>query len=277
MAFISEIENLKIIYKEIIEGYSLVDGVFIKHLDEIENIEVVAHKLSLYEKYIKDGISSVEDKLKFLIESGQWTLEKEDEIVSLSQQIIDNESNLHNIISQQQGRIKKVIEALKIKKAQILIDKQNLLGQTANFFAERDSFNYLVYVSLYKDLKNRMFDSYTEFQELDDLELIKYSQILEGVLEKITHQSIRQIACMPFFINPFSYSKENIYYFLGKPLSRLTHYQSSLLSLGSRNLNTLANIDVEPPELTEANKLDDITVWYDQQHSILLGKKRSGR
>ena len=279
MSFLTEIDNLKILYKEILDGYSSVEGssLLVKHLDEMENIEVARYKLGVFNKHIKDGIPSSEDRLKIAIESGQWVQTKEDKILELKYGISDNEKNVKNIIPQQQGPILRVIEKMKKELNDLLWEKQNVLGDCADTFAERESFNYLVFMSIYKSIDNRLFESYDDFEDLDEADVINYGQMLEKALGKFSHKVIAQIACMPFFINPFSYVKENIYYFLSKPMSKLSNYQSALFSLGSRNLGVLNSTDKESPEILDDTKLDDIQGWYDKEFSILLGKRRSAK
>jgi len=275
VAFLSEIESLKIIYKEIIEGYSVSDGYLIRHLDEIEHIEVSSHKLSLYVKYMKDGLPNAEAQTKTAIECGNWSAEKEGELVELPQTIADQETHFSSLIPAQQPQIRRVIQMLKEKRIALFIEKHALLSQTADAFADRESFNYLVYLSLYKSPKEKLFSSYQEFQELEDIQLMKYGQAMENMLAKINTVCMNRIASMPFFLNPLSYVKENVQFFLNKPVSQLTYYQSHIISLGLRNLNVLSNVNADPPTAMNAESFDALTLWYDQQYSILLGKRNS--
>ena len=79
---------------------------------------------------------------------------------------------------------------------------------------------------------------------------------------------------MPFFLNKFSYCKENIYYFLGIPISQLTYHQNYLLSLGSRNLNVMGQAQGNPPEVDLCQSLDEIVQWYNVQYNLMISKNK---
>jgi len=277
MPFLSEIDGLRLLYKEIIEGFSPypTSSCYIKHLDELESLEILRKKQDLFEIYKKEGVPTQEQKLKDAIASGEWDEGKEDQILTYKYNISDNEKNLKSLIPQQHPPIKKIISEIKQKLNALLKEKDSVLGQTADYFAERDSFNYTIYLSLYKDPLSRLFNSYHDFQEIEDEGVVSYGKILENALTKFTHNNLTYIAVMPFFLNPLSYVKENVFNFLRKPIIEMTNYQSALISLGLRNLNILSNTDAEPPALLDDVPLNDIVKWYDMHFSVMLGKSKS--
>ncbi len=278
-SFLSEIEHLKIVYKEIIEGYSFFDkeSIYIKHLNDIEYSEVVAKKLELFEKYSSEGLPSEEEKLQQLYDSEQWTKDQEEQILQYKYIIVDNEKNLKNIIPQQHANIKRIIEDTRKKLQLLSLERSALMGITANEAAERDSSSYVIYLAFYKDkeLKEKVFKSFKDIDELETLN--EQSKLIEQTFQRFSDSSIRKISVLPFFLNTFSYSKDKIHTFLGKPLYQLTTYQTILFSLGNRNLNVLSQADGEPPELLDDVKVDDIITWYDQNYSVILGKRNSSK
>lgn len=278
---LSEIENLKIIYKEIIEGFTVFEefDIFVKHLTDLENAEVLRKKLFFFEKFQKEGLPSEDDKLKQLIESEQWSKSQEEEILQYRYIISDNEKNVKKLIPQQHAPILKVISETKKSLNKLLAERQNLIGRTANEFAERDSFHYFIYLSLFKDktFQNRVFEHFKDFDGLEDDEIKPYISFVEETLKKFSEENIRKISVLPFFINIFAYSKERLYTFLGKPIVYLTPYQTLLLSLGSRNLTVLTQSETEPPELLSDVKIEDLIKWYDSQYSVLFTKSRASK
>ncbi len=274
---ISEIEELKILYKNIIDGCSFDEssGLYVKHLNDLDNSEIAHKKLAVFEKHRKNGLLSEEEKLNQLRDSEQWDKSKDEEIVDLQYLISDNEKNIKNIIPQQHGPILKMIEDAKEKLNKIQFEKSQLLGRTANEFAERDGFNYFIYLSLYKDkeCKIRYFDNFDIFDNIEDDEVIKYIGIVESKLSQLSEANVRKISVMGFFLNCFSFAKEHVHTFLSIPVCRMSPYQTLLLSLGGRNLNILSQSDGSPPELIGDTKIDQVLLWFDTQFSILQSKR----
>jgi hypothetical protein len=273
---LQELEELRIIYKEIVDGYSFYEdkGVCVKHLTDLENTEVTKQKRVLYTHYRKD-LPTEEEKLQQLIETEQWSKAQEEEILQYQYIITDNEKNLKNIIPQQHGPILQIIEANKKALNKLLREKRSLMGRTAEEFAERDTFYYMVYLAMYKDtkLKTRCFADFTVMEEMEDDEIKPYVDMLDSTMRKFTEEAIKKIAVLPIFLNPLSYAKDSVYHFLGKPLINVTPFQMNLLSLGTRNLNIMGQSEGEPPALLDDVKINDVVNWYDQQYSIILGKR----
>jgi hypothetical protein len=277
---LQELEELRIIYKEIVDGYSFYEdkGVYVKHLTDLENSEITKKKKSIYAHYRKD-LPTEEEKLKQLIETEQWSKEQEEEILQHQYIISDNEKNLKSIIPQQHGPIIQIIEANKKALNKLLREKRNLIGRTAEEFAERDTFYYMVYLSMYKDieLKNRCFDKFSDMEDMEDDEIKPYVDMLDTTLRKFPEDSVKKIAVLPLFLNPLSYAKESVYHFFGKPLINLTPFQMNLLSLGTRNLSIMSQTEGEPPALLDDVTIQDIVNWYDREYSIILGKRNRAK
>jgi len=274
-----EIDELKIIYKEVIDGfaYNEESNCYIKHLTELENGELTRIRSSIFLKFKKDGLPSEEDKLKQIIDSGIWPKEKEEAILDQKYFISDNEKNLKNIIPQQHGPILNLIEDAKKKLNALLIERSEHIGVTANEYSEREGIHALICMSFYKDkgLQEKMFPD--GLDDLENNEIDPYIDAFSQTSKRYNENTIKKVAVLPFFLNPFSYCKEAIHTFLGKPIVQLTPYQLLLFSMGSRNLNILSQSDGEPPELHDDVKLQQIIDWYDLQYSILLGKRKSGK
>lgn len=277
---LSELERLRIIYDEIICGssFSESDGYYVKHLNESENIDILRKKRGYFAYYLKEGLPSEEDKLKEILADERWTKAEEERIAELRLFISDNEKNLVNIIPVQRPSIEKIIKDSKEELKKLAMRRQDMIGATADEYSERESYNYLIYLSFYKDkeLTERVFKSFDEIDDMEYEELTPFIKSLETCLGELKEETVKKIAALPFFINVFSYSKENVSSFLMKPLYRLTAFQTLLISLGTRNLNILSQAESDPPELTGSTKISELVDWYDLQYSIILGKRKTG-
>ena len=278
-SILSEVDDLKVIYKEIIEGFFFDDerNIYIKHLSDLETNSLSQIKSSLFKKFKKDGIFTESERLKQIIDSEEWSAQKDDDIISLRFLISDNQKNLAKIIPQQHPPILKIIEQKKQELSSLLLERKLMMGATAEDFAERELVYKFIGSSFFLDekLTIRMFPD--GLDELENKEIEPYINLLDSTIKRYNELNIQKIASLPFFLNPFSYSKDSVYTFIQRPISQLTSYQLMLFSLGSRNLNILSQVDGEPPELIGDTKTEDVVKWFDMQFSILLGKKKGSK
>jgi hypothetical protein len=178
-------------------------------------------------------------------------------------------------LSEQRPPIQMMIDAKKKDLLNLLIERKNYIGETANDFSTKKSESYFIFLSLYEDseLKKRLFKDFEDFEELDYDVVNRYSKIIEESLSIIKEESIQKISVMPFFLNTLSYCKENIFSFYNKPISQLSPYQILLFSLGNRNLNILSQAEGSPPEMLGDVTIEDLQKWYDQNYSIIVSKR----
>lgn len=267
---------MRIIYKEIIDGFSFADdtGVYFKHLSDFDGIEILKQKEILRKKYASQGIPTEKDRLAQIISSGDWSKEKEEKIEDLRLAISDNEKNLKKLIIQQHAVVKAMIEKTRKELHQILIDRYYAIGTTIEQLVVRDINSFELCLVAYKDreLTKRYFHDFEEIEDDDD-ETEKIQKSLDASLEKFDEKNIKYISVCPFFINLFSHCKDNITTFLGKPIISLTSFQLFLISCGQRNISILNQTEGNPPELSSEVSLDDVVKWYDQQFSIILTKR----
>lgn len=278
---ISEIDELKLIYFEILNGSSFCaeKKLYIKHFTEKENYLILKKRIELWDDYSKEGVPHDSELLKNAIENGEWSEQKENKILELKYIISDNEKNIHNIIIQQRAPILKAIQKAKDELLELTYERKQILGRSIEDLVDQDANDYISYVSYFKDekCKESAFKSYEEFEKIDFNEILKYNRLLSFHYDKISEQKIKKIAAMPFFLNRLSYAKDQLNAFLGVPLNELTHHQINLFSIGIRNLNTLSNTDGSPPDLSLGANPDQLVHWYDIQYSILLGKKNQAK
>jgi len=278
---ISELDKLRLLYYEIIQGssYQPETNLFIKHFSEKESFYLLRKRIELFHKYSNSGILHEEELLKNAITNEEWSQEKEDRILTLKYHISDNEKNLHNIIPQQRRGIEKIIEGVKKDLQNILVERKRILGRSVEDLIDEDLSDYLSYLSLYKD-ENCVIPYTNSYEDLQNLEISEINQLntfLNKEYKRFSEENIKQVASMPFFLNKFSYAKDNIQTFLGIPINNLTNNQTLLISLGVRNLNTLSQADGAPPDINLDGKPADIAKWYDLQASLMITKRNQSK
>ena len=272
-----ELEKLKIIYSEILNGYSIVEkeNIFVKHFSEIDHTNILRQKKIYINDYLDKGLESQKDKLQNLIKQGEWSDKQEDDILSLKLIINDNEKNINTVIPEQRNVIKEIINKKKEELSSLLFQKQQLIGGTAEYFSEQDILHYVISMTFFKDINcsKKVFEDLENFEDLSEEEITKYINLSDLINDKFSFDNIKKISVLPFFINSFSYCKDNVYSFLNIPLSKMTTYQFSLISLGGRNLNVLSNAEADPPIVLQDSDINPCINWYDQNYSILIGRK----
>jgi len=274
---ISELDELKLIYYEIIDGYSLdlESRLFIKHFSDKDNHLILQKRIELFKYYSSEGVPHESQLLKTAIENEEWSQAKEDRILELKYEISDNERNLPNMIWQQRPIIEKVIKERRDQLAEMLFERKHTLGRNIEDLIDEDVNDYVIYLSFYKDesLNTHVEDTYEKFQEWEPSKIHELNKYLADQYAKFSENNVKAIAVMPMFLNKLRYANENLFVFLNKPLNQLTHHQSYLFSLGIRNLDILSNTKGSPPDLNLDIKISEVVSWYDLQYSLNIGKK----
>lgn len=274
-----EIEKLKLVYNDIVNGYSFSEerSIYVKHFSESSYAKVLAKKFLLIALYRKEGLPAEEDREKEIIEQELWTPEKNDRITQLRYLISDNEKYAQGMmIPQQKSTVLTLVKKDKNELVSLLAEKDGVLGPTCERFAEKELENYFLDELFCKDqdLKIKYFNP-GELDEMDYEELMVYKVILNTSLGKVNEEDMNKIGCLPFFLNSLSLVKDRPENFLGKPINLLTHNQHNLLSIGLKNINVHSQSEGSPPSLVD-DTIEDLMRWYDQQYSILLGKSGKG-
>jgi len=278
---IASLDELKISYYEILNGYSFdpVSSLYVKHFTDKESSLLLIKKIELNKFYEKSGVPSQENLLKTAIQNGSWSQEKEEQIIGIKYTLADNERIIHDIIPEQRGWIESQLDSKRKELREIYAERKSILGRYIEDLVDEDINDYICYICCFKDNEFTLpvVESYDAYQELESEQLMEISNTLSKIYNQFDDEKIKQIAAMPFFLNKLSHCKDNIYHFLGKSLSDLSHNQINLFSLGVKNLNTLSRTEQQPPDLNIEATIQQVTSWYDIQYSIQLAKSKQNK
>lgn len=245
------------LYAEILRGYSVVnlsDKIFyLKHSNEV----VLSKSDSSYEFYydysLSRGASPEKEKIQFLIENDLWQKSKEDEIARLQEEIERQELTLSKVIVKaQKNIIKNKIERAKESLDEILAERNELVGETCESYASKKSNEDLLKHVFFKDesLTERLYSD-EEYEEVEYAEITTLYILMTKALENFTHENLKVISLMPFFLNSFFISGDAPFFFYGKPTIELSNYQLDLFSLGITVKNGLSEKNPIPQNLTK--------------------------
>lgn len=270
--FFDEIYDVKLLYLEIMRGYSydFDNKIYIKHFSELEKIEIIDKRQEIYKTLISKGVKTDKEAIEYLISESLWTSEREDEISFLEVTIDDNVKQADLIISPSQKKVVLgLVEKDKDKLGSIKKERAELVGLTAERYADEKYLNYYLYYSFYKDkeLKERFF-SEADFKNLEELEVSHYFGIYGGALKNFEDKNFKKISASPFFLNSISFSYENPRLFLDKAYNEYTSYQLDLFHLGKRNVKVLSESTANPPVIHSKTLFQDLVNWYDLQYVV---------
>lgn len=274
---ISEIDVLKLIYFEILDGFSYdpKSSLYIKHFSDKDSHSILKKRTELFYYYEKEGVPHESYLLKTAIDNEEWSKDKEEQILQLKYEISDNERNLPNLIYQQRPIIEKIINERKKQLSEILFERKQVLGRNIEDLIDDDVNDYVIYLSFYKDseLTEHVEKTYEDFQLWEPTNINELGASLSEQYKKFSEDNLKGIASLPMFLNKLTYVKNDISKFLNKSISSMSHHQSYLFSLGTRNLNVRENTKGSPPDLNLDAKIKDVAAWYDLHYSLNIGKR----
>lgn len=223
---------------EIARGWSAVKWgktiVYIKHLTQLDQIEVDDYYEMQLTKARKDGIPSEENKRKWLSKKGLWKASDERDLVMHKDYVANLElTKTKAFLKSQIAAQEKILVEERATLAKMIAKKDLLFGLTDEKYASQKMQFYYIHLSFFKDsaLTKRMFT----MKETDQLDEEESYELLGLYIDFINHfdvNIIRKLSVSPVFANSFYLCGEDLSRFFGKPIIDLTFYQSNLLSYG---------------------------------------------
>ena len=246
-------EYLKLIFSEIIEGYSFVPSKLfgdlkIKHINNFDAAKTDIKNHYYFEKAVSQGLEKREDKIGYLIKEKLWDPEKDKQAQKLEDVLRGMRKTKPKLLLQAQiDSINKDIEKNEIELGKILAEKESIIGFTAEEYAQRRINEYYMYISILNENGNRLFGE-DEFQELDEEQVTEIMTIYSKNNEKFKAEVLKKIALADFFTNIFYLCEDNVFNFYGKPVINLTFYQIEIYSYGRYFKSLIQNSEDKIPD-----------------------------
>lgn len=243
-------KNLEIV-SEILQGVTVVRGSFgslyFRHLSQVEQREVISESKFFEKEAVSKGLLKKEDALKDLINQEMWSLENEDKIKKLSQEL----DSLKKLLMQTflPSKKKETLDKAKKKEDEIISmknEKNELLGLTAEKYASNKIQKNIVNKILFYDreFKRGVFDDLYINEGLKEAEIYR---LQKEFFEKFQDSSISKAVLSDYFSMYLPFCEDVLGVF-GKPLAELTSYQLKLISFGRYFLNIFKNSQKEIPD-----------------------------
>lgn len=277
------IHKLRIIYSEIIRGYSIIDmpkfgRVFIKHANHVDSA-LVDGKTEYYLKKAKDKkLPTADEKEKYLNDEGLWS-KKQDRALEEQQLYVKNlyVTKSKCLLRAEREQVQKSIEEAEVKIKTMRNEKAALIGFTAESYASKKANEYYMYNSIYKTEKlDTHFFTHEEFTELDDLELNSFVHSYNESQGEFTSDNIKKIAVSSFFMNVFYLCDDKVMDFFGKAVIELTFNQAELFSYGRYFKHILGEHRSKIPQHLVDNP-DGLIDWFERNKNAEKLLDKSGR
>jgi hypothetical protein len=259
------------VFTDIINGYSTTEingkKVFVKHFNVVDDTIVEYYKDLKYQEGLERGLKREEDQIKFLLEKGLWTEDNETELIQFQYYLDRLKDDLKVAWLPSQVKSKKEdITNAEIQYYQKLEVKESLIGLSADRYANKQSNNFYIFNSLYKDINfsEKLYQE-EDFESLDPEEINFLIHKFNRAIDDLNSDNIKKTACSNIFQNIYALA-ENNHSFLGKPVCYFTYYQTSLISYGGYYKHILQDMQNVPDEIR--NNPDKLEEQYTTSKNI---------
>jgi len=266
--------NLKILFSEIIKGYSKknIDGfgnLFFKHINNQDSADIDIYNEQFFQKAKQMGLPTEQDQEEYLIKEELWEKSKDKRIKELENFITTLKSTKSKLFLKAQiDQVSGEIEKNELELKTLKFEKKDLIGFTAEDYTSKKINEYYMYVSLFKDefCKERFFKE-ADYEDLDNKQIMVLIHNYNEVNNKFNANNLKKISLAGYFSNIFYLCQDDPYIFYGKPLVELSFYQIELFSYGRYFKGIFTNSKTRPPEyiMTDPEKLIE---WYEGSKNV---------
>lgn len=267
-------KNLKIVFSEIIKGYSKknIDGfgaLFFKHINNQDSADIDIYNQQFFEKAKNMGLPTIKDQEEYLIKEGLWEEKKNKRIFELEKFITNLKITKSKLFLKAQiDQLNEEIEKNELELKSLKFEKKDLIGFTAEDYTSKKINEYYMFVSLFKDesLKERFFKE-ADYDDLDNKDIIMLIKAYNEVNNKFNDHNLKKISLANYFSNIYYLSKDDPFIFYGKPLVELSFYQIELFSYGRYFKNILSQAKTKPPEYVLSDP-DKLIEWFEGSKNV---------
>ena len=264
--------NLKIVFSEILRGYTLVSlpsfgNVKIKHFNNFDSAELDIKNRFFYDKAVSQGLPTRKERIDHLLDEDIWTEEKNKEILNLKSLIAGLRNSKSKVFLQ--AHIDQINNDLKKSQGELStlsLKKEELIGFCAEAYAARRINEHYMHNAFLKENGEKLFTS-EEFEELEEGKLVDLIGTYNKSTKKFDSNSLKKLSVSAFFTNLFYLCENNAYSFFGKPLVQLSFYQIELFGYGRYCKSLIENSDNKPPDEISSDP-EKMIEWFDSSKNV---------
>jgi hypothetical protein len=252
-----------------VRGYSVVEYlgelVYIKHLTPHDQVELEEITELYHHKAEDRGLPTEKEMLKILEADGDWTKKDEDFIEKTTEYIKSmNAAKRKLVIKSAQDQQSALIKKEEDKLVKKLKQKDDLIGNTCEKYAQTRTHDFYILKSFYK-CRDFSEPLYTESQ-YDELTQPQVSYLVTTYNEsfKLFDEESIQYLILEEFYNPYLSFAEDSMQFYGKPFCELTYNQIRMIvytrvfkNIFDHNPNIPEQIRKDPKALLDFGSISD--------------------
>ena len=262
--------GLKVVFSEVLRGYTLAETSFgkvkIKHFNNFDSAELDIKNRAFYEKAVASGLPSRKERIDYLLKENIWTEEKNKKIIQAKSFVVGlQQSKGKTFIQSHLDQINKQIEERQLELSKMELEKEELIGFTAEAYSARRINEHYMY-NAFMTAEDKYLFTREEFEELRESTVTELIATYNESTQKFSSDKLKKISVSSFFTNMFYLCENNAHIFFGKPLVELTFYQLELFGYGRYYKTMLDNSDKKPPEDIMSSP-DKLVEWFESTQS----------
>ena len=230
-----EITEYRKIFRDIVQGYSQVSiddqTFYIKHLSALDQVEIDQIRSEHYDKAISRGIAKEEEILKNLKKDKIWTDSDEAEI-SRQELFIQNaqQSKTQLVLKSQIDKQNQSIQEARKKLNSLIAKKNELIGVSAESYADKRSNDYYIIKSFYENTEctEAVFPEEKDYNTLYSEDVAKFVNSYNTIFAMFEEKKIQEMILQDFYYIYFPFSDDTVGFF-GSPVCHLTYNQLKLI------------------------------------------------
>lgn len=254
------------LFADFINGHSCLKQkeVYLKHPSNIDLSYGDSKYIDLIKKAQFDGILTNKEKLEILKNEKMWDNDKDRKILELKSELANLKQTKNKLFIAKQ--VKEVAEKILEKDKELnclLLEKEELIGETAETYANKKANEYLILSLIFKDKNfNQNLFMEEQLEDLDYADLNEYFINYGIVSKKYDQKNLKKIAVLPSMINSIFLVEDNPELFFGRTIMKLSIYQLDAYSKLKSYKNVLTKGNSFPPENLYED-FDQLVSWYD--------------
>ena len=262
-----ENSGLKVIFSEILRGYTLVENkdfgkIKIKHFNNFDSAELDIKNRYFYEKARDQGLPTREQKIEYLLKEDIWDEKKNKEILNLKTMIAGLKNSKSKVFLQAHiDDINRQLEENQLKLAHLEIQKEELIGFCAENYAQRRINEHYMQKAILKD-NGEFLLSNEDFKDIQKDQLMGLISTYNKNTRKFESPNLKKISLSGFFTNLFYLCENNAYTFFGKPLVELTFYQVELFGYARYYKSLMESSESKVPDEVRQDP-EKIVEWFE--------------
>jgi len=263
--------NLKVIFSEVLRGYTLVNSekfgkVRIKHFTNYDSAELDIKNKYFYDKALKEGLPTRQERIDFLLKENIWTDEKNKNIIELRSLLAGLQKSKSKVFLKAHiDDINKQIEENQVKLTAAEVEKEEMIGFCAEVYSARRVNEHYMHNALLSESGDRLFTN-DEFEDLDSDKVMGLIETYNKSTKQFNSSVLKKVSLAPFFTNLFYLCENNAHIFFGKPLVNLTFYQIELFGYARYYKSMMENSEAKVPDEIKENP-DKLIDWFDSTKS----------